>query len=64
MQHFVNSYARTKDTVLFTSGNGGQYIMIIKELELVVVFTQGNYGNRMAKQALDLLVKYILPAYR
>ncbi|WP_346318021.1 serine hydrolase [Chitinophaga sp. YIM B06452] len=49
--------------VLFASGNGGQYIMIINELGLVVVFTQGNYGSRSAKRAFDLLVKYILPAF-
>lgn len=65
--YWYNELIKTKDfqyETLFASGNGGQYIMIIKDLELVVVFTQGNYGNRMAKQSFDLLVKYILPAYR
>ena len=52
-----------KQNVLFASGNGGQYIMIIKELDLVVVFTQGNYKSWKAKRAFDLLAKYILPAY-
>jgi CubicO group peptidase (beta-lactamase class C family) len=49
--------------VLFASGNGGQYIMIIRELGLVIVFTQGNYNSRSAKRAFDILIKYILPAF-
>ena len=52
-----------RHTVLFASGNGGQYIMIIKELDLVVVFTQGNYNSWKAKRAFDLLAKYILPFF-
>ncbi|WP_162946352.1 serine hydrolase domain-containing protein [Chitinophaga barathri] len=65
--YWYNELVKTKDfryKTIFASGNGGQYIIILKELDLVVVFTQGNYGNRMAKQAFDMLVKYILPAYR
>ena len=50
-----------QEEVILASGNGGQYIMIIKDLDLVVVFTQGNYGARVAKQAFELLIKYILP---
>lgn len=51
------------EELLFASGNGGQYIFIIKRLNLVVVFTQGNYGSWKAKKAFDLLGNYILPAY-
>lgn len=50
--------------IVFASGNGGQYIMTIKDSGLVVVFTQSNYGSWKAKQAFDILVKYIIPAYR
>lgn len=50
--------------VVFASGNGGQYIMIIKKLNLVVVFTQGNYETWTAKRAFDLLATYIIPACR
>jgi CubicO group peptidase (beta-lactamase class C family) len=50
-----------QEEVVLASGNGGQYIMIIDRLDLVVVFTQGNYGARVAKQAFEMLVKYILP---
>lgn len=49
------------EDVVFASGNGGQYIMIIKNLDLVVVFTQGNYNNWKAKRAFDLLAKHIIP---
>jgi len=49
-----------KTPIIFSSGNGGQYIMIIKELDLVVVFTQGNYNSYKAKQAFDILAKYII----
>jgi len=51
------------DTV-FASGNGGQYIFIIKELNLTVIFTQGNFGSWKAKQAFDILARYIIPACR
>jgi len=51
------------EEVHFASGNGGQYIFIIKRLNLVIVFTQGNYNSRKAKQAFDLLARYILPKF-
>lgn len=53
-----------KQELLFASGNGGQYIFIIKDLDLTVVFTQGNYGSFKAKQAFEILAEYIVPAYR
>jgi CubicO group peptidase (beta-lactamase class C family) len=51
------------EDLLFASGNGGQYIIIIKKLDMVIVFTQGNYNDRRAKQAFDILARYILPPY-
>jgi CubicO group peptidase (beta-lactamase class C family) len=51
------------EDLLFASGNGGQYIMIIKKLDLVIVFTQDNYNDRRAKQAFDIVARYILPPY-
>ncbi|RZK18924.1 MAG: class C beta-lactamase-related serine hydrolase, partial [Flavobacterium sp.] len=51
------------EELLFASGNGGQYIFIVERLNLVVVFTQGNYGSWKAKKTFDLLGSYILPAY-
>jgi CubicO group peptidase (beta-lactamase class C family) len=64
--YWYSERVKTKDfteNVLFASGNGGQYIMIIKRLNLVVVFTQGNYDNWRAKRAFDILAKYILPVF-
>lgn len=52
-----------RENVLFASGNGGQYIMIIERLGIVVVFTQGNYNSWKAKKAFDLLARSILPAF-
>jgi CubicO group peptidase (beta-lactamase class C family) len=63
--YWYNETIKTGDytlPVVFASGNGGQYILIIKKLDLVVVFTQGNFGTWKAKRAFDLLVKYIIPA--
>jgi hypothetical protein len=55
--------AAFREEVLFASGNGGQYIMIIRRLGLVVVFTQSYYESWKAKRAFDLLARFILPAY-
>lgn len=52
-----------RENVLFASGNGGQYIMVIERLGIVVVFTQGNYNSWKAKRAFDLLSRFILPAF-
>ena len=52
-----------QEDLLFASGNGGQYIMIIKNLGMVIVFTQSNYNHWQAKRAFDLLIKYILPSF-
>ncbi|AWG23854.1 serine hydrolase domain-containing protein [Flavobacterium kingsejongi] len=53
-----------KDDILFASGNGGQFIIIIESLNLTVVFTQGNYGSFKSKQAFEILAKYILPSFK
>lgn len=52
-----------QESLLFASGNGGQYIFVEKRLNLVVVFTQGNYSSWKAKQAFDLLARFIIPAF-
>ncbi|WP_306350234.1 serine hydrolase domain-containing protein [Flavobacterium sp. '19STA2R22 D10 B1'] len=65
--YWYRELLKTKDLqydVLFASGNGGQYIFTIKELDLTVVFTQGNYGSYKAKQAFEILEKYILPQFK
>lgn len=52
-----------RENVLFASGNGGQYLMVIERLGIVVVFTQGNYNSWKAKKAFDLLARFIIPAF-
>lgn len=55
-------YESIDTDVLFASGNGGQYIMILKDLDAVVIFTGGNYGNWRGKLPFEILLKYIIPA--
>lgn len=65
--YWYRELLRTKnftENLLFASGNGGQYIFIIKDMGLTVVFTQQNYGSYKAKQAFEILAKYIIPAVK
>lgn len=52
-----------REKVLFASGNGGQYIMVVERLGVVIAFTQGNYQSWKAKKAFDLVARFILPAF-
>jgi CubicO group peptidase (beta-lactamase class C family) len=52
-----------RENMLFASGNGGQYMMIMERLGIVVIFTQGNYFSWKSKRAFDLLARFILPAF-
>lgn len=52
-----------KEEVLFASGNGGQYIMLIESLQLVVVFTGSNFNSWKSKLPFEALVKYIIPEF-
>lgn len=47
----------------WASGNGGQYIIVLPEDGMVVVFTGGNYNSPLADQPFRLLVSNILPAF-
>ena len=48
------------------SGNGGQFVMVVPELDLVVMFTGGNYGNFSVWRRFrdELLPQYILAAVK
>ncbi len=49
--------------VVFASGNGGQYILVIKELDLVVTFIGNSYQSWKSKLPFDILIRYILPHF-
>ena len=42
-------------------GNGGQYIFVVPELDVVSVITAGNYRNGKTKQPEKIFEQYILP---
>ena len=46
--------------LIFASGNGGQLIFIVPELELVVVFTGGNYNSPKSGVPFRLLGSYVV----
>ncbi|WP_025667012.1 serine hydrolase domain-containing protein [Aquimarina megaterium] len=52
-------------TLKFTFGNGGNYIVLVPELDnLVIVFTGSNYGKPIInKQPFDMMYTYVLPHF-
>jgi CubicO group peptidase (beta-lactamase class C family) len=57
---FVKSDNRIN--MYYAAGWGGQFIMVIPELETVVVFTGGNYLTK--RPSFKILKRYILPAFK
>ncbi len=56
-------YKEIDTVVLFASGKGGQYIMILPDWDMVVVFTGGNFNDWRGKLPFELLLQYILPSF-
>ena len=54
-------YEDIKTEVLFASGNGGQYMMILEDYNAAIAFTGSNYGNWKAKLPFEILLKHIIP---
>ena len=66
--YWYTEKARINDreiTLKFTFGNGGNYIVLVPELnDLVIVFTGSNYGKPILnKQPFDMIYKYVLPYF-
>jgi CubicO group peptidase (beta-lactamase class C family) len=54
-------YEGIQTEVLFASGNGGQYMIVLEDYNAVVVFTGSNYGNWRGKLPFDIFLKYLVP---
>jgi CubicO group peptidase (beta-lactamase class C family) len=46
----------------WAAGNGGNYIFVCPKLNLVAVFTGGNYSNILEIQPLGMMINYIIPS--
>ena len=53
-EQFISGY--------WAAGNGGNYIFVCPALDLVAVFTGGNYNSIVELQTLGMLTNYIIPA--
>lgn len=49
-------------TMHFAWGNGGQFIFVVPELDLVAVFTGENYDLGQADRPIDIMLAYVLPS--
>ncbi|MCP5050781.1 MAG: serine hydrolase [bacterium] len=47
----------------YASGNGGQYIFVFPSIDMVIVFTGGNFFSSTAGQVFGMLEEQILPAF-
>lgn len=57
----ILEYENIKTELLFASGNGGQYMMILEDYNSAIVFTGSNFGNWKGKLPFDILLNYIIP---
>jgi len=55
-------YQGKRVQVVYAAGNGGQFIFVVPELDLVTVFTGGNYNSAKAGRPFQMMNQYILPA--
>lgn len=63
---WYNEDAKTKNftyNIVFASGNGGQYIMVVRDLNLVVSFNGNSYNSPKSKLPFDIMINYILPYF-
>ncbi len=61
--NFKSKYTELSVDGYYAAGNGGQYIIVLPSVDMVVVFTGSNFNefNRMGKQ-LEIIEKYVVPS--
>lgn len=61
---WLKSFGKEKKyKAFYMSGNGGQKVLVVSDLELAVVITTTNYNNRNAHHYTDeIMDRYIIPA--
>lgn len=57
----VLEYKDIKTEILFASGNGGQYMMVLEDYDAALVFTGSNFGSWKSKRPFEIILKYIIP---
>ena len=64
-QWWTRRYSTSAGTfdAFYAAGNGGQFIIVVEELELVMVFTGGHFGSAQAEQVHALMERRIIPAF-
>ena len=48
----------------YAAGNGGQFIFVVPELDLVAVFTGSNYNLDEASHPHEIMERYVIPSLR
>lgn len=61
--HFDEVIESKRVRAFYASGNGGQTIMVVPELEMVVAMTTGNYNTTLEGQSVQIIREVILPAF-
>jgi CubicO group peptidase (beta-lactamase class C family) len=56
------SFGKKIVTAYWAAGNGGNYIFVCPALDLVAVFTGGNFNSILEVQPFGMLINHIIPA--
>lgn len=61
-QWWLGTFSTGETATYFAAGFGGQFIFVLPEPEMVVVFTAGGFEERNYDALLQIMNQYILPA--